>query len=126
VEALKEFCDFIDVEYKQVLGSVKNIRLSLHPAITRVIDMFPGLKSSFLSQEKCPIMLKIFFNDPVPIVWFHFLEGRLKVCCNTIKIESDTISGSELAEELDILANKMKSKRDENFRTSKLMSLLYV
>jgi hypothetical protein len=23
VEELKEFCDFIDVEYKQILGSVK-------------------------------------------------------------------------------------------------------
>jgi hypothetical protein len=40
------------------------------------------------------------------------------------KIESDTISGSEVAEELDILANKMKSKRDENFCTSKLIPLL--
>jgi hypothetical protein len=40
------------------------------------------------------------------------------------KIESDTISGSEVAEELDILANKMKSSRDGNFRTSKLISLL--
>jgi hypothetical protein len=36
------------------------------------------------------------------------------------KIESDTISGSEVAEELDILANEMKIRRDENFCTSKL------
>jgi hypothetical protein len=40
------------------------------------------------------------------------------------KIESDTVSGSEVDEELDILANKMKSRRDENFRTSKIISLL--
>jgi hypothetical protein len=52
------------------------------------------------------------------------LESQLKVCCNTIKNINDTISGSEVAEELDILANKMKSRRDENFRTSKLISLL--
>jgi hypothetical protein len=85
--------------------------------------MFPELKSYFLSQEKCPVMLKIFFY-PVSI-WFHFLESQLKVCCNTIKeIESDNISGSEVAEELDILANKLKSRRDANFHTSKLISLL--
>jgi hypothetical protein len=48
------------------------------------------------------MMLKIFFNDPLSIVWFHFLES----------------------EELDILANKMKRRRDENFCTSKLISLL--
>jgi hypothetical protein len=86
--------------------------------------MFLGLKSYFLSQEKCMMMLKIFFNA-VSIVWFHFLESQLNVCCNTIKkIESDAISGSEVAEELDILANKMKSRRDENFRTSEFISLL--
>jgi hypothetical protein len=40
------------------------------------------------------------------------------------KIESDTISGSEVAEEMDILEYTMKSRRDKNFRTSKLISLL--
>jgi hypothetical protein len=85
VEELKEFCDFVDIEYKQVLGSAKTRWLSLQPAITRVIDMFPALKSYFLSQEKCPVMLKIFSNDPVSIFWFYLLEGQLKICCNTIK-----------------------------------------
>jgi hypothetical protein len=85
VEELKEFCDFVDIEYKQVLGSVKTRWQSQQPAIIRVIDMFPGLKSYFLSQEKFPMMLKIFFNDPVSLVWFHFLESQLKICCNTIK-----------------------------------------
>jgi hypothetical protein len=45
VEELKEFCDFVDVQYKQILGSVKTTWLSLQPAITRVISMFPALKS---------------------------------------------------------------------------------
>jgi hypothetical protein len=53
VEEFKEFCDFIDVEYKQILGSVKTRWLSLQPAITRVISMCPALKSYFLSQGKC-------------------------------------------------------------------------
>jgi hypothetical protein len=39
VEELKEFCDFIDIEYKQVLGSVKTRWLSLQHAVIRVIDM---------------------------------------------------------------------------------------
>jgi hypothetical protein len=51
VEELKGFCDFIDTEYKQVLGSIKTRWLSLQPAIIRVTDMFPGLKSCFLSQN---------------------------------------------------------------------------
>jgi hypothetical protein len=68
VEEIKEFCDFVDTEYKQVLGSVKTRWLSLKPVITRVIDMFLGLKSYFLSQKKCPMILKIFFNYPVSTV----------------------------------------------------------
>jgi hypothetical protein len=79
VEELKEFCNFVDTEYKQVLGSVETRWLSLQPAITRDNDMFPELKSYCLSLEKCPIMLKIFFNDSVSIVWFNFLESQLKV-----------------------------------------------
>jgi hypothetical protein len=35
VEELKEFCYFTDVEYKQILGSVKTRWLSHQPAITR-------------------------------------------------------------------------------------------
>jgi hypothetical protein len=85
VEELEEFCDFVDIEYKQVLGNVKTRWLSVYPAITRDTDMFPGLKSYFLSQEKCPMILKIFFNDPVSIVWFNFLKNQLKVCYNTTK-----------------------------------------
>jgi hypothetical protein len=61
VGELKEFCDFANVEYKQVLGSVKPRWLSLQPAITRVISMFPALKSYFLSQEKCPTMLRKYY-----------------------------------------------------------------
>jgi hypothetical protein len=44
VEELKEFCDFVDIEYKQILGSLKTRWPSLQPAITRVTDMFLGLK----------------------------------------------------------------------------------
>jgi hypothetical protein len=39
-------------------------------------------------------------------------------------MESDSISGSEAAAELDVLSNKMKSSSDENFRITKLISLL--
>jgi hypothetical protein len=39
------------------------------------------------------------------------------------KIQSDSTSGSEAAIELDILPNKMKSRGDINFLTTKLMSL---
>ncbi|KAF0702520.1 Uncharacterized protein FWK35_00028002 [Aphis craccivora] len=42
VEHLKEFCEYTNVEYKNILGSVKTRWLSLLPAITRIIDIYPG------------------------------------------------------------------------------------
>jgi hypothetical protein len=62
----------------------------------------------------------------IPYLLFGFISWKINECLLQYrkKIESDTILGGEVAEELDILANKMKSKRDENFRTSKLISLL--
>jgi hypothetical protein len=84
--------------------------------------MFPGL--NFFFPIKLPDDDENIAIDPVSIVWFHFLECQLNVCCNSIKTESYTISSGEVAEELDILANKIKrikSRRNENFRTSKLI-----
>jgi hypothetical protein len=49
----------------------------------------------------------------------------MKVCSISMKkTQSDSISGSKISVELDILSNKMKSRRDENFHTTKLISLL--
>jgi hypothetical protein len=58
VEELKKFCTFVDTEYKQVLRFVKIRWLSLEPADDRVIEMYEGLKSYFLSQDSCPTLLK--------------------------------------------------------------------
>jgi hypothetical protein len=40
------------------------------------------------------------------------------------EIQSDGISGSQVAVKLDILSKKMKRRRDENFHTIKLTPLL--
>ncbi|KAE8631271.1 hypothetical protein XENTR_v10001134 [Xenopus tropicalis] len=43
----KEFCDFVGKEWKEVLRS-SNVRwLSLLPALGRILDLYPALKSFF-------------------------------------------------------------------------------
>lgn len=54
VEKLKEFCEFADVQYRDIIAHNKTRWLSLSPAIDRIILMFSGLKSYFLSQNSCP------------------------------------------------------------------------
>jgi hypothetical protein len=58
-------------------------------------------------------MLRKKFNDPVSLVWIYFSESKMKVFSISMKkIQSDSISGSKVAVEFDILPNKMKSRRD--------------
>ena len=50
VEELKEFCDFVEIEYKQLLGYSKTRWLALMPAVERILKLFLGLRSYFQSQ----------------------------------------------------------------------------
>jgi hypothetical protein len=51
VEELKGICEFVDIEYLQIMGSVYHRWLSLQSAVTRVIGMLEGVKLYFISQE---------------------------------------------------------------------------
>lgn len=116
VETLKEFCDFTNTQYKNVLGSVKTRWLSLQPAVSRIIEMYAALKLYFDTQDKCPTILKSFFSDSVAIIWFHFIQSQLKVVCDTIKrIEGHNISACEVSEELEILCGKIKIEKHKTF-----------
>lgn len=78
VETLKEFCDFVDIQYTEILSHSKTRWLSLQPAIGRIIAMFSALKSYFLSQNNCPKVLKIFFENETSLLWLKFLQSQLK------------------------------------------------
>lgn len=57
VEHLKKFYEYANIEYKNILGIHW---LSLLPAITRIIDIYSGLKSYFEKQENCLTIKKLF------------------------------------------------------------------
>jgi hypothetical protein len=75
VEDLKDFCKFVEIEYKEILGYSKTRWLALMPSVKRILDMFKGLKSYFLSQAKCPVVLKKFFNDLLSEMWLYFIHS---------------------------------------------------
>jgi len=109
---LKEFCEYANVEYKNILESVKTRWLSLLSAITRIIDIYPGLKLYFEKQEKCPTILKFFLNNSLSIVWLYILQSQLKVLCDTVtKIEGDKISSCKVSDKLEILVGKIKNRK---------------
>jgi hypothetical protein len=54
VVELRESCEFVDVEYKQILASVQTRWLSLLPAITRVTYTISGIEVIFPFPRKMP------------------------------------------------------------------------
>ena len=75
VSNLKMFCDFADVEYKQLFQHDNNKLLSLLPALEWVPKMFEALKSYLNLQERCPIMIQKFFESPVQELHLRFVHG---------------------------------------------------
>lgn len=59
---------YSNLEYKNNRGSVKIHWLSLLLEITRITDVYPGLKLYFEEHEKRHIIFNFFFNDPFSII----------------------------------------------------------
>lgn len=70
-ESLKEFCEFADVDYIYLLCHTKVRWISLLPALRRVFARLIGLKSYFLSIEKCPRILNYLFSNPTLLLWLN-------------------------------------------------------
>lgn len=77
---LVEFADFLDIEYREVIKHVNTRWLSLETAVRRNFDMYPALKSYYLSNtESNPRFkpLKQQFADPMVEVYHFFFQAVL-------------------------------------------------
>ena len=116
VEELKEFCEFVEIEYKQLLGYSKTRWLALMPAVERIIKLFPGLRSYFQSQSKCPVLLKTFFENPHAEIWLNFVHSQAATFQQVVlKIEGESISAVEVFSAVSNLKETLQSKKDNVF-----------
>lgn len=77
---LKTFCLFCDVEYHKVVKHVNTRWLSLERAVERILSLFDGLKSYFLSNSESEPRfkrLKTLFNNPILEVYLLFYNAVL-------------------------------------------------
>jgi hypothetical protein len=81
---LKEFCEFVDLEYRKVLQHGNAQFLSLLPAIERILQIYEGLKSYFCSQEHCPDIIKKFFDNNCGEMYLWFVHKQLNLFNKTI------------------------------------------
>ena len=76
VSNLKSFCQYVDVEFKNLLSHSKTRWLSLLPALERILDMFEPLKAYFLSLDNAPTILTKFFQNSMSL--FYQLKANWK------------------------------------------------
>jgi hypothetical protein len=77
--------------------------------------MFEGLKSYFLSIEKCPAMQNFFFENPLSFLTI-FLQTQCEFFFNTVKsVKTANLSIVEVKSNIDTLLLKIKSRNINNF-----------
>lgn len=116
VERLKSFCEFVGQEYQNILGH-SNVRwLSMLPALERILMLYEPLKSFFLSEEKCPVVLRKTFEDPTTELWLTFIHSTMSLFHDTIKsLEGQDRCAVESAEILNTLKTKLSARHEEDF-----------
>jgi hypothetical protein len=125
VESLRQFCEFVDIEYEQLLYHSKTRWLSLFPAIERLITMFPALKSFFLSQDKSPAVLKKFFSDLFSEIYLLHLHSLMCVFHSHIQsIEREKNSVLEILNILSDMQNILQERKIQNYVPLKVKGLL--
>ncbi|KAL7406482.1 hypothetical protein ABVT39_020149 [Epinephelus coioides] len=116
VERLKTFCEYVGQEYHNILGH-SNVRwLSMLPALERVLKMYAPLKAFFLSEEKCPVVLRRMFEDPLTELWLAFAHGNLAIFSDTIKkLEGQDCCAVVSVAILREVEVKLTARRDDSF-----------
>lgn len=124
-EALKEFCAEVGTEYQKLLGYSKTRWLALMPAIERVLKLFRPLKNYFLSIDKCPNILKTFFEDPSSELWLYFIHAQSATFHQAVlKIEGQSVSAIEATREINQLKDNLRSKQRTQFLPHSVRNLI--
>ncbi|XP_067214547.1 protein FAM200B-like [Linepithema humile] len=113
---LKEFCDFVEVTYRNLLYHSKTRWLSLLPAVHRILQMFPALKPYFLSQNKSLKILEAFFLDDFSECYLYFIHSIMSLFYEKIKdIEKENNSILEIMAIIGDTVESLRERIDSKF-----------
>ncbi|XP_057653484.1 uncharacterized protein LOC130892238 isoform X1 [Diorhabda carinulata] len=115
-EELKDFFEFCDYEWSELLKSVLTRWLSLIPAAERLLKKFQPVKSYFLSMNSLPAILQNFFQDEFAEAYLGFLVNVGSTLQTTIqKLQSDKALILELHETMIFLRRSLQTKFNQEF-----------
>lgn len=127
VEKLKDFCEFTNTTYRDILRHVTTRWLSLLPAIQRILECWPALKSYFVSlgKEDCSNVIWKFFMDcqegeniehtvgECIVVFMHNIMQEFNKCIMTL--ESDATTVIDAYSIMTHLRNQLYCRRKDQF-----------
>ena len=68
---LSEYCTFCDTDYRKIVKHVNTRWLSLEKATTRTLQQYDALKSYFLSEGRCDMI----------VIGYNIIITTLNLCC---------------------------------------------
>lgn len=96
--------------------------LSLLPAVDRLLQNWPALKSYFVSEgeEECHKLLWETFepeeNESLPMCYCFFIQNVMQLFHNAVLIlESDYVTSTDLQDIMTDLRNKVQDKKNDKF-----------
>ncbi|XP_063172645.1 uncharacterized protein LOC134506400 [Candoia aspera] len=124
-ELLQEYCEFVEVEYKRLLSHSKTRWLSLFPGITKLLQVYPALKSFFLAQSNPPTVLRNFFEDEFGELYLWHMHSLMNAFHLHIEeMERENNSLVEVMKTLDSVHTILLDRRAQNFMSLTVKGML--
>lgn len=135
VETLKEFCEFTSTKYREILRHVPTRWLSLLPAIQRILECWPALKSYFVSlgKDDCPSIVWTFVGGAADTDVDHtvaecilaFMHNVMQEFDSSVrKLESDSATVIDVYSVMNRLRNQLIARRTDRFYGSKARQIM--
>nr|XP_005313440.1 uncharacterized protein LOC101943458 isoform X1 [Chrysemys picta bellii]XP_005313442.1 uncharacterized protein LOC101943458 isoform X1 [Chrysemys picta bellii] len=138
ISELKEFFDFLETEYSEILRHVPTRFVTLFTAVDRLLKHWPALKSYFVNkgEEKVSCAIWAFLSEQedavsdddiitLPELYIYFVHNILSQFNNTIKVlESDFIQVTELYGIFNRLRREIQNRQEQGFYGYKVTQFL--
>lgn len=139
VAELKDYYEFVSVEWQNILRHVPTRWLSLYPAVCRLVEKWPAIKSHFLSQgeDHCDQLIWKFVTDKSESeggnedsnaeLYLYFVHHVLGIFHSKIlMLESKDCTSPQLYPILHTLLNELKQRLDDGFYGYKVNVIMEV